>query len=191
MRCELDIVVPPHDRADVWVWSYPDQDGERVTIDLTYGDATMTRAQAEAVADLLVQTIEALTRADGAEVLADVLPRPSGAAPRFPLPEAAACAGTTEEESAGKEQLPQAGGDVQSRRRAAEEVVKRAWDFVLGDNAGNAGFDPDTPFYDIWGDQAAAAQLSTLYRGEGFDVGMEELIDRPRMWEQVELLASM
>ncbi|KAF4537768.1 Nonribosomal peptide synthase Pes1 [Lasiodiplodia theobromae] len=189
-RCELDIVVPPHDRADVWVWSYPDQDGERVTIDLTYGDATMTRAQAEAVADLLVQTIEALTRADGAEVLADVLPRPSGAAPRFPLLEAAACASSGTETTVGVEG-GQAGGDLQSRRRAAEEVVKRAWDFVLGDSAGNADFDPDTPFYDVWGDQAAAAQLSTLYRREGFDVGMEELIDRPRMREQVELLSSM
>lgn len=192
-RCELDIVVPPHDRADVWVWSYPDPDGERVSIDLTYGEATLARGQAEAVANLLVQTIEALARADGAEVLADVLPRPSAAAPRFPLPEVAACA--TEEEvedegiSAGEGQRSEAGGDGLSRRRAAaEEVVERAWDFVLGDSS--AGFDLNTPFYDVWGDQAAAAQLATLYRREGFDVGMEELIDRPRMWEQVELLSS-
>ncbi|PHH92901.1 hypothetical protein CDD83_3732 [Cordyceps sp. RAO-2017] len=68
----------------------------------------------------------------------------------------------------------------------ALEIVRQAWQTVLGEGAAETG----SPFWDIWGDTVAASELVRLYRAHGFKITVEEVMEMPTVSEQAKRLSG-
>ncbi len=69
-----------------------------------------------------------------------------------------------------------------------ESIVQAAWTEILLGEEETSDIGMDTPFYYVWGDLVAAAAIHKIYRGKGFEVSVEDIIDNPTIREQVKLL---
>ncbi|KAI9848835.1 MAG: NRPS [Sclerophora amabilis] len=72
-----------------------------------------------------------------------------------------------------------------------QSTLERAWQQVLQDQRdNNVELSLESSFFEIGGDLVAAAQLSALLHQDGFEVGVEDLIDWPVLHDQLALLST-
>jgi len=69
-----------------------------------------------------------------------------------------------------------------------ESMVQATWTEILLGEGETSDIGMDTPFYYVWGNLVAAAAICKIYRGRGFEVSVEDIIDKPTIREQIKLL---
>lgn len=176
----LETVAPPHDVADIWIWSYPNGDDE-FTFQFDYNTELISEAFANETINLLERTIKILCVSTSEQ-----LPPPATVLHRgkthisIPL------------EYKPPVHVPDFDSSMQSAKRP-ELLVKRAWDIAFASNPIKrpARFSSDTPFFEVWGDLAVAAQLANFYQDEEkLAVSIEDIIENPTMSKQIQLLTK-
>jgi aryl carrier-like protein len=76
-----------------------------------------------------------------------------------------------------------------------EEVLKysvtlsRIWRQILADQTGQASIDLEASFFELGGDIIGLAQVASLLEQEGFKLRVEDLVDYPKMIDQLGLMA--
>lgn len=165
---------PPHDVADVWIWTAP-VGGNTYTVDFTFADGIVEDKMAQMMLDMLCQNIE-----DISENYDTRITMPSGNAAQLPI--------LYDEQKAKTKYGPQMDPQATLTVSAAEEVVDRAWKEVFG---ANASADKDVDWWSLSGDLIVAVQLSKIYSREaGATVSVESVIESSSRHQQVRMLAG-
>lgn len=166
LKFDFGIYEPMHDKSDLWLQMLPKNDGLEIEIELRYSKSAVSDGLAESVLLLFTNFLKH-TSSSSNSTLSSLL---GASSTPFKLPIA-----PTDTAWPGM----------------IESTVKSAWAQVLfkSDNDfENAKVGVDTPFYNIWGDMVAAAALCQMYRGSGFDVSVEDIIDNATIAVQIRLL---
>ncbi|TVY81872.1 Nonribosomal peptide synthetase easA, partial [Lachnellula suecica] len=156
----LNAIVPEADSCDVWITAVPQ--GSNVEIRLEFCSSIVSNDFATAMLTELCNNINLLVAGDQGIVSLEFF-QPLEAQPALPI-QAPIPSSTT---------IAQTSPDVKSK---ASEIVRRAWDLVLGDSS-----QVDIPFWDIWGDSVAAYQLASIYSASVVGISVENLMDNPTM----------
>ena len=74
-----------------------------------------------------------------------------------------------------------------------EDIVSRVWKFLQNSvlrpaHTARVELTLDTPYFDVRGDLVYTLQLAKVYRKEGIEIAMEDLIDHPLIRQQINLL---
>ena len=74
-----------------------------------------------------------------------------------------------------------------------EDIVSRVWKFLQNSipkpaHTARVELTLDTLYFDVWGDLVYTLQLAKVYRKEGIEIAMEDLINHPSMRQQINLL---
>jgi hypothetical protein len=167
---------PPHDVADVWVWSTPA--GENLTIELTFGDGVIPDDIATKMIGMLCSTIEIIS-ADVSSSLQPLLSA-NNSIPALPLP--------LPEPTYTDDIASEAEMQIAANPKAA---VEHGWKIVLGERTNTLRYNFDTSFLSLRGDIMAAVQFADIYRREeGLDFPVETILEHPTMRLQMQLLGG-
>lgn len=174
VNCNIGAVTAPHDVVDIAILT--SLHGMGIDVSLNYSKRVISRSFAEEVLEILCSTILQFSMDVNAQ-----LPSSSSWStpnPRIPFPS---------DIGQAKQQLC---NNTQTSKVSAayyQSIVERAWKFVM-DVGGDC--DPNIPFFDIWGDLFAAAQLSAFYCRGGICITVEEILSHPTMHLQTVLAAQ-
>ena len=181
VNCNIGAVTAPHDVVDIAILT--SLHGASIDVSLNYSKRVISRSFAEEVLESLCSTIMQFSMDVNAQ-----LPSPSSwSTPNTRIPFPSDDGQVKQLLLCNDSQLPKASATYY------QSIVERAWKFVLnigGDCAGDDLCDPNIPFFDIWGDLFAAAQLSAFYRREGICITVEEILGHPTMHLQTILAAQ-
>lgn len=196
-RCRVTAFEGQFDPADLLVLATPKKGGELIQIELRFAghgqEGILSVDFVEHMLNSLLARIEVLSSAvnpDGQRLTPVDLTIP----PMIPVPV---------QGSASLDQTAAAaasGYSFKSMPIQVRDIVTKAWGHVLGstfeDNhepalSRTSRTSTETPFYEIWGNFLAAAQLADFYARHGgvVDLSVEELIEHPSMLAQSLLLA--
>ncbi|KAF1977723.1 hypothetical protein BU23DRAFT_596079 [Bimuria novae-zelandiae CBS 107.79] len=165
---------PPHDVADVWIWTAPVGNG-KFSVDFTFADGVVADEVAQLMLDMLCQNIEEIAANQEARI---TLPTET----KVSLPIA------YDDEEAKAKYFGQAKQQSAISVSDAEELVERAWKEVFGVEG---GADDDREWWELRGDLMAAVQLAEIYsRESGEDVSVESVIDCASKAQQVKMLGG-
>jgi aryl carrier-like protein len=157
-RCKITCTGLPDDSADIVVASVAR--GEDVDISLGFSEELIPAAYAEELLRMLGSHVE------------HMLSRPEEPVSLYGV------------------EMPTHREAPTSRIRACDmsteghPIVNSAWDFVMG----QGGFEKNTPYWEFWDDDVAAAQLATFYCRQGVSTTVEEVMERPTMLLQSEMM---
>jgi amino acid adenylation domain-containing protein len=172
---EMTGYAPPHDVADVWIWTAP-VGGNTFSVDFTFAEGVMVEHVAQRMLDMLCRTIEDISANENARIA-----MPDGEAALIPI--------TYDEEEAKKKYFAGVEEPNVVSVSDAEHVVAHAWKQVFG-TEGNAG--GDVAWWDIRGGLMPAVHLAEIYRSEaGVDVSVEAVIENGTKEEQIMLLRGV
>jgi hypothetical protein len=175
-------------------------DRDRVEIALSFSvDEHVTLSLAQRVLDLLCDTAESFTANPDM-----ALPSP-GSLSALPvrdnrnidtqLPQAETSKQQVEDNSITSSQLA---GLSRAEILVLSDVLRRAWEQVLGDTSNNNNGDdnipppikPDSSFFNLGGDLIGLAQVAWLLEQEDFKVRLDDLIEHPTMMGQMAALVQ-
>lgn len=164
---------PPHDVADVWIWTAPVGDG-KFSVDFTFADGIVSDEVAQLMLDMLCHNIEDISNNQGSRVKVPVMSAVS--LPIFYDDE--------------KDKDSQLEDDSQQDQRilssTAADLVESAWKEVFDVEEGE---DRDREWWDFRGDRMAAVHLAELYgNATGEKISVEQLIDHATKAEQLKML---
>lgn len=163
---------PPHDVADVWIWTAPVGEG-RFSVDLTFAEGVVEGGIAQVMLDMLCRNIEDVS-VNGEKRIA----MPNGEAARIPI--------AYDEEETRAKYFANVEPEASLVVTGAEQVVARAWEEVFG--VGGVG-DEDVEWWSMRGDLMVAVHLAEIYSREaGVEVSVEAVIENGSRREQVRLL---
>ncbi|KAJ4356118.1 uncharacterized protein N0V89_004146 [Didymosphaeria variabile] len=163
---------PPHDVADVWIWTAPVSEG-MFSVDLTFADSVLGDEIAQLMLDMLCNNIESISANQDARIL-----MPSGSATRIPI--------AYDEEKAKAKYFAEVEPQAALSITGAEKIVAHAWEKVFGADASE---DQDLEWWDIRGDLMPAVHLAEIYsKATGASVSVESVIENGSRNEQIRLL---
>jgi amino acid adenylation domain-containing protein len=175
---EFTAYSPPHDVADVWIWSAP-VGKNRFSIDFTFSDGIVPDNVAERMLDMLYQNIEEISN----NVKANIDLEPGGkTTATIPI-------GYNEAEATSKYFkehliLPSPTSSISN----PEEIVRNAWAETFGTSHDQT---QEVPFFELRGDTMAAVQLAHIFQREtGVQYAVEVILELPRMIDQIGLLSG-
>ncbi|KAL1606838.1 NRPS [Paraconiothyrium brasiliense] len=165
---------PPHDVADVWIWTAPVSEG-MFSVDLTFADGVVEDEIAQLMLDMLCKNIEDISVNQDTRILL-----PSGSAAQIPI--------AYDEEKAKAKYFAKVEPQAALSITGVEEIVARAWEEVFGAGASE---DQDLEWWDIRGDLMAAVLLAEFYsKATGADVSVESVIENGSKNQQIRLLGG-
>jgi hypothetical protein len=191
----VDEIRPPADRHDITIYSMPVADKIFIALDFC------TEMVSESVAQFLLERLCFHLRTFGEDVqaLLDICPPPD--APRFPISRKPAITSTdvpiTPSYCSGKamlnRNLDKVNISIDTRTLIrVTSIVQQAWmsTFDCTEDDFRRYNDLDIPLFEVWGNLIAAYELSLVYRRNGFQINMEDVLENPTIGDQVVLLAT-
>ncbi|KAJ4297840.1 hypothetical protein N0V90_005736 [Kalmusia sp. IMI 367209] len=176
-QSEMTGYSPPHDVADVWIWTAP-LGGDRFSVDFTFSDGVVNDEMAQLMLDMLCRNIEDISTNQDGRV---ALPSDNGTAV---LPIA------YDEEKARNRYFAQMLPSPTVTVPDAEKMVGRAWKEVFGSEGCG---DEDTEWWNMRGDLMTAVQLAAIYNRETelqYSVTAEMIIESGTRRQQVKMLTG-
>jgi hypothetical protein len=167
--CSVEVFAPPHDLADLWIWSFP-AGRNYYRIELTYSENALSGDVADGLLRALGETVEKLGKSMRAKVASH-----SSHKCTLSLPLA-----SPDDTSSS---LP--GIDLTGKE--SNDIVEEVWTTAFGELSGQTG-SIDTPYYEIWGDSMAPVQISSLFNGRGVNLTVDDIVDHPTMRLQMQLI---
>jgi hypothetical protein len=169
---EMTGFAPPHDAADVWIWTAP-LPNNKFSVDFTFSDRVLSEEMAQMMLDMLCDNI--LEVSSNFETNVTILKRKTAVA-MLPI--------TYGDEGVRNklfiEDSPQSAAAVAD----AEELAEKVWLEVFGEVP-----PPDVAFWDVRGDLMVAVQLAECYNREtGLKFSVETIIEHGSMRLQTMLL---
>lgn len=164
---------PPHDVADVWIWTAPVGDG-KFSVDFTFADGIVSDEVAQLMLDMLCHNIEDISKNQDSRVKVPVM-----SAVSLPI---------VYDDEDGKdrhlEEISQQ--DQRFLSSTAADLVESIWKEVFGVEEGE---DRDREWWDFRGDRMAAVHLAELYgNAASVKISVEKLIDHATKAEQLRML---
>lgn len=169
--CSIEWFAPPHDLADLWIWSFP-AGRNYYRLELTYSDNAMSVDVADALLRALGDTVEKLSKSLRAKVSSLTNDRCSISLPM---------ANPTDTG------LPSAGAVADDDE--SNSVVKEVWSTAFPEFSSQSE-SMDTPYYEIWGDPMAPVQIASLFNRHGVNLTMDDIVENPTKRLQVQLLGD-
>ena len=162
---------PPHDVADVWIWTAPVGDG-KFSVDFTFADGVVSDEVAQLMLDMLCQNIEDISVNQDSQI-------------RTPL-STVSLPITYDEEPEDKclEEYVQQHERLSSS--SVKSLVEHAWKEVFSVQEGE---DEEREWWSLRGDLMAAVHLAELYsKGTGVEVSVEMVIEHATKAGQMKML---
>jgi amino acid adenylation domain-containing protein len=172
---EMTGYAPPHDVADVWIWTAP-VGGNRFSVDFTFAEGVVEEHVAQKMLDMLCRNIEYISANGDARVA-----MPGGEAALIPI--------TYDEEEAKKKYFAEMETQGVLSVSGAEDVVSCAWEDVFG---AEGIVKSDVKWWHLRGGLMPAVHLAEIYSREaGRDVSVEAIIENGTREEQIRLLRGV
>jgi hypothetical protein len=164
---------PPHDVADVWIWTAPLDDG-KFSVDFTFADGIVSDEVAQLMLDMLCQNIEDISNNQDSRVKVPVM-----SAVSLPIV-------YDEEDDKYRHLEENSQQDQGILSSTAADLIESAWKEVFGVEE---GADRDREWWEFRGDRMAAVHLAELYgNATGVKISVEKLIDHATKAEQLKML---
>ncbi|KAI8933391.1 hypothetical protein NX059_010006 [Plenodomus lindquistii] len=159
----FEVYEPAHDKADLWLQTLVR--GSELEIELRYSATALSEDWVKAVLDNFVSVYHRLPNGLNTQIAENLLQMKTPASQKAPA------GGTPYLE----ETLPPLAEDA----KVVEAMVLSSWEAVLGsDFRSHAGFSSSqTPFFEIWGSEIAAAALAAEYSKRGFSISCEKVLN--------------
>ncbi|KAJ5794578.1 nonribosomal peptide synthase [Penicillium paradoxum] len=168
-NCSVEWFTPPHDLADLWIWSFPIGYND-YCIQLTYSDNVLSKDVADSLLCALGETVESLSKGLQAKVASLTSDKCSLSLP----------ISLSTDISSSSPCIEVMGQDVNG-------IVAEVWKTAFGELPGETR-SVDTAYYEVWGDPMAPVQISTLFNQHGVNVTVDEVVEHPTMRLQMQLI---